>query len=111
MLMDINSKQRLKLSIVFFSLIFILSACANLRVVAKYDSDNPVPTTVTKTSYFWGLRQPVDVRPDPSCKSICQVTAKTNAGQIIVSFITLGIVVPQTIEYFCCAEEPKPGEI
>jgi hypothetical protein len=109
--MDANSKQRLKLSILFFSLIFILSACANLRVVAKYDSDNPVPTTVTKVSYFWGLRQPVDVRTTSSCRSICQVTAKTNAGHIIVSFITLGIVVPQSMEYFCCAEEPKPGEI
>lgn len=109
--MNVASRQRLKLAILFIGLIFMFSACANLRVVAKYDSDNPVPTTVTKVSYFWGLRQPVDVRTDPSCKSICQVTAKTNAGQVIVSFITLGIVVPQTIEYFCCAEEPKPGEI
>ena len=55
MLMNSNSKLRLKLSILFFSLILILSACANLRVVAKYDSDNPVPTTVTKVSYFWGI--------------------------------------------------------
>ncbi|WP_373523781.1 Bor/Iss family lipoprotein [Aquiflexum sp.] len=109
--MNIDPRQRLQLAVFFFSLIFLLSGCSNLRVVAKYDSDNPVPTTVTKVSYFWGLRQPVDVRTASSCKSICQVTAKTNAGQIIVSFITLGIVVPQTIEYFCCAEEPQPVEI
>lgn len=109
--MNVDLRQRLKLALLFLGLIFLLSACANLRVVAKYDSDNPVPTTVTKVSYFWGLRQPVDVRTDVSCKSICQVTTKTNPGQIIVSFITLGIVVPQTLEYFCCADEPKPGEI
>ncbi|WP_373497682.1 hypothetical protein [Aquiflexum sp.] len=109
--MKADSKRNLKPIILFLGLIFIFSACANLKVVAKYDSDNPVPTTVTKVSYFWGLRQPVDVRTDPSCKSICQVTARTNAGQIIVSFITLGIVVPQTLEYFCCAEEPNPVEI
>jgi hypothetical protein len=109
--MYVDPRQRLKLALLFFGLIFILSSCANLRVVTKYDSDNPLPTTVSRVSYFWGLRQPVDIKADPSCKSICQVTAKTNAGQIIVSFITLGIVVPQTLQYFCCAEEPKPVEI
>mgnify|MGYP006150931555 FL=1 len=97
--------------LILFSLIFYLASCANLRIVSKYDSDNPAPVQVNRTTYFWGLRQPVDVKTEASCKSICQITVKTNVGQILISVITLGIVVPQSVEYFCCPEVPIPGEI
>lgn len=89
----------------------LVSSCANLRVISKYDSDNPVPVKVTRVSYFWGLQQPVDVTTGPDCKSMCQVKVKTNFGQVFLSAITLGIVLPQTMEYYCCATEPIPGEI
>lgn len=93
------------------SLAFLLTSCANLRVIAKYDSDNPVPVKVTSVSYFWGLQQPVDVSTGPDCESICQVKVKTNFGQVFLSAITLGIVLPQTMEYYCCATEPEPGKL
>jgi hypothetical protein len=92
-------------------LLLTFTSCANLRVISKYDSDNPVPVTVTRVAYFWGLQQPVDVVTGPDCKSMCQVKVKTNFGQVFLSAITLGIVIPQTMEYYCCATEPKPGEI
>lgn len=106
-----NSFQQLKSFLIFVFFVFLMSSCANMRIVSKYDSDNPAPIQVNRTSYFWGLRQPVDIKTDPTCKSICQVTVKTNAGHIILSAITLGIVVPQSVEYFCCPEIPIPGEL
>jgi hypothetical protein len=106
-----KSFQQLKSFLIFVFLILLMSSCANMRIVSKYDSDNPAPIQVNRTSYFWGLRQPVDIKTDPTCNSICQITVKTNAGHIILSAITLGIVVPQSIEYFCCPEIPIPGEL
>lgn len=109
--MKMKSMQTIRYLMVAISLVFALSSCANLRVISKYDSDNPVPVKVTRVSYFWGLQQPVDVVTGPDCKSMCQVKVKTNFGQVFLSAITLGIVLPQTMEYYCCATEPNPGEI
>lgn len=98
------------LFLMFFGIMLLLASCANLRIVSTYDSDNPAPVQVNRTSYFWGLRHPVDVKTDLTCKSICQITVKTNAGHVLISAITLGIIVPQSVEYFCCPEIPIPGE-
>ncbi|MCL6259413.1 Bor family protein [Aquiflexum sp. TKW24L] len=107
-----KSYQFRSLSVLFlFYFLFLMASCANLRIVSKYDSDNPAPIQVNRTSYFWGLRQPVDIKTEANCKSICQITVKTNAGHILLAAITLGIVVPQSVEYFCCPEVPIPGEI
>ena len=89
----------------------VFTSCANVRVVNRYDSDSPVPNVVRKTSYFWGLRQPNDIQTDPTCSSICMVTAKSTFGNVFIAAITLGIVVPLTIEYECCPFEPTPDEL
>lgn len=78
------------------------------KVVTRYDSDSPVSRRLTRWNYFWGLKQPVDVQPEAPCASICQVKAKTNFGQILISAVSLGIAVPMTIEYDCCPTEPEP---
>jgi len=104
-------QQKFNSYLILTCLVFLMASCANLRIVSKYDSDNPAPVMVNRTSYFWGLRQPLDVKTEASCKSICQIKVKTNAGHILIAAITLGIVVPQSVEYFCCPEIPIPGEI
>ncbi len=88
----------------------MLSGCMQMRIVAFNDSNNPVPERVTRTTLFWGLGQKEGIKTPEGCTSICKVTAKTNMGQILLSTITLGIVVPQTIEYSCCPFEPPPAE-
>lgn len=85
-----------------------LTSCAHVRIVARYDSDSPVPIVVKKTAYFWGLKQPNDIQTDPTCSSICNVTAQSTFGNVLIAAITLGIVVPFTIEYNCCPFEPEP---
>lgn len=92
-------------------MLFILSSCMSTHIVAKHDSDNPVPEQVTKWNYFWGLVQPEVVETGSLCKSICQVTVKNNLGYILLSAATLGIVVPTSVEYECCAHEPDPGDL
>ena len=84
-----------------------------LRVVATPDSDRPRvddETTVKRTIYFWGLKQPVDIRTKPPCKSICTVETTTNFGSVALSFLTLGIVVPQRLQYTCCPFDPREEE-
>ncbi len=102
---------QLNLIILAIIILNMATSCANLRVVSKYDSDNPVPNHITRTSYFWGLKQPRDIQTDPSCPSICIVTVRSSAENVFLAAITLGIVVPVTLEYQCCPIEPEPGEL
>lgn len=89
----------------------LFSGCMNMRIVAQYDSNNPVPVSETSWVLFWGLLQPNDTSTDENCESICKVTSKSTIGHILVSAATLGIAVPLTIEYECCAYEPPIDEM
>ncbi|MDX1479418.1 MAG: hypothetical protein R3301_17005 [Saprospiraceae bacterium] len=98
--------------LVVAALLLSMMSCMSMRVVAKYDSNNPVPHKETRWAYFWGLKQPVDIRTDPLlCESICSVTTKANIGTILVSAVTLGIAVPMKVEYTCCPDVPDPGNL
>lgn len=96
----------------FSILLIISSGCATTNVVTKYDcntvANNPVNSKTT-WSFAWGLVQPKDV--DPHCENsfnhMNKVSVKTNAGFILLSVVTLGIVIPQRVEW-CCAP-PEPG--
>jgi len=92
-------------------ILLLLSSCMNMRVVAEYDSNNPVPEKVTKVAWVWGLVQPKDIKTDSNCESICMVTTQNNLGYILISAVTLGIIVPLSIEYHCCAFDPGEGDI
>jgi hypothetical protein len=86
------------------------TGCMHLRVVAKDDSSHPVAIRVRHSAYFWGLKQRENIRTPERCNTICKVETTTNMGDIIISFLTLGIIVPQTLEYSCCPFEPTPAE-
>lgn len=88
----------------------LLAGCMNMRVVSQYDSSNPVPEKVTRWTWFWGLKQAVDVKTDQQCSSICMLTVKNNLGYAIIATLSLGIAVPMTVEYSCCPFEPEPAE-
>jgi hypothetical protein len=102
--------KKLIFSMYVVMMTFGFSSCMQMRIVAFNDSNNPVPEKVTRTTYFWGLKQREGIRTPEGCSSICSVTTKTNMGQILLSTVTLGIVVPQTVEYSCCPYEPPPAE-
>ncbi len=109
--MCMNKRSILRLFSSHLVILVLFSGCMNMRLVAKYDSSNPVPKNVTKWTWFWGLQQPNDVVTDASCASICMLTAKTNFGYLLISTLSLGIAVPLRVEYSCCPNEPPPGDL
>ena len=92
-------------------LLFLLlfSSCSvSDKVVSHYNTDQPARaktlTHVGKThwSFLWGILKQGDWAA--GCQqgsNMSQVRVKTNPGFIIISFITLGIAVPQKLEWDC----------
>src|SRR6188768_1013986 len=96
-----------------------LSACkVSDTVVSRTNSDLPQQAHhlshqgKTHWSYFWGI---ISNEPWPAgCQQgsdMSRVRVTTNAGFIIVSFISLGIVIPQRLEWDCAQVVREPGTI
>ena len=99
--------------------LLVFSSCAvSDTVVAHYNSDRPANAKhlshVGKThwSYFWGLLKQSDW--PAGCQkgsNMSKVTVKTNPGFVLISVVTLGIVVPQKLEWDCGPPARNTGEI
>jgi Bor protein len=91
-------------------------SCSTTRVVSKYDCDtfenNPINKKTT-WAFLWGLVQPKDINPKCDARSnhMNKVTVKNNLGFAILSVVTLGIVMPQRIEWCCAPYSPAPGTL
>ncbi|QIL74949.1 hypothetical protein [Hymenobacter sp. HDW8] len=77
------------------------------RVATIYDCDtvvNDPNSTKVVTSYFWGLRQPADIKPpcDSRSNHLNSVTVNTNFGYFLLSLVTVGVVTKQRVTW-CCA--------
>ncbi len=89
-------------------------SCTTTRIVSKYDCDtfanNPLNKKTT-WSFAWGLVQPKDINPkcDKRSDHMNSVTVKNNLGFALISIATLGIVMPQRVEW-CCAPYSPPTE-
>jgi len=106
---------------IFTSLLvsLVFSSCAVSDTVgAHYNSDQPARAKhlshVGKThwSYLWGLLKQGDW--PAGCQqgaNMSKVTVKTNPGFVLISVITLGIVVPQKLEWDCGPPTRETGEI
>jgi hypothetical protein len=81
------------------------------RVVSLHDSDSVVKNTKTTWSFAWGLVSPKDINAGCESKHLSSATNTTNLGYILLSTITLGIVVPQTIEWECAPPDPPIDEL
>ena len=93
-----------------------LNSCTTTRIVTKYDSDtfanNPLNQKTT-WSFAWGLIQPKDINPkcDSRFNHLNQVTVKNNLGFALISVATLGIVMPQRIEWACAPYSPATDSL
>lgn len=96
-----------------------LSACrVSDTVVSRTNSDLPQQGRhlsrqgQTHWSYFWGLKS-----NDPwvaGCQmgsDMSRVRVTTNAGFILVSFLSLGIAIPQRLEWDCAQAVRPEGQI
>lgn len=63
-------------------------------------------------SYFWGLK-PANNLPAgcPDGSDMSKVRSVTRAEFIIISFLTLGIAVPQQVEWDCAQVVRTPGQL
>ena len=85
----------------------MLAGCMTTRIATGYDCDAAVNTpgsTQLVTSYFWGLKQPTDLRPpcDSRFNHLNGVTVKTNFGNYLLAVVTVGVVTRQRVSW-CCA--------
>ncbi|MBO0357801.1 hypothetical protein J0X19_07575 [Hymenobacter sp. BT186] len=93
-------------------LVGALSGCMTTRVATSHDCDSVVNdpnNTQLVTAYFWGLKQPTDVRPacDPRFSHLNGVTVKTSFGNYLLALATVGIVTRQRVSW-CCAPYTPP---
>ena len=99
---------------ILIGIVLITSGCSTTKVISQYDCDTFANNTVYKRttwSYAWGLVQSKDINPgcDPRFNHLNKVVVKTNLGFAILSTVTLGIVIPQHVEW-CCAPYSPPTD-
>ena len=93
----------------------LLTSCTTTKIVTENDCADAVNINKPRTvyHYFWGLKQAADIKPgcDPRYNHLNSVVIKTSPGQILLSVVTLGIVVPQKLSWCCAPYNPTPGPV
>ncbi len=92
-------KHSIRLQSITLAITLCCTSCMSTRVVSIHDNDSVVKNTKTIWSFAWGLVSPKDIDAKCESKYLSSATNTTNLGCILLSTITLGIVVPQTIEW------------
>ena len=89
-----------------------LASCTQTKVLTSNDCATVLRKDTTVYHYLWGLVQAAEIRPacDPRFNYLNKVVVKTNAGNLLLSLITLGIVIPQKLNY-CCAPPNIPPPV
>jgi hypothetical protein len=85
------------------SLILLGTGCYHYHIMPDRVPVSTDPRSETRVAFLWGLVQPNDIVP-PNCPRtvpLAQVTASTNLGFVFIGALTLGIVLPQDIEWQC----------
>src|ERR1044071_7972280 len=99
-----------------FFIAYTTESCTTTHIVTKYDCDtfanNPLNKRTT-WSFVWGLVQPKDINPkcDSRFNHLNKVTVKNNLGFSLISVATLGIVMPQRVEWCCAPFSPSTGTL
>jgi hypothetical protein len=109
-LLLMNQYKRCSAVLLLFTLLQLTQSCSTTKIVTRYDcntvANNPVNKKTTWT-FAWGLVQPKDI--DPKCETAAnylnKVVVKTNLGFILLSAVTLGVVIPQRVEWCCSPQD------
>jgi hypothetical protein len=108
-----NNKYQTFRSLLFSMILLLVSqSCSTIHIISKYDCNTVANNNVnskTTWTFAWGLVQPKDIDPhcEPSFNHLNKVTVKTNLGFILISAVTVGIVIPQHVEWCCAPQEIK----
>jgi len=103
------------LALLFLTAVSFTSCKVTTRVITSTQSADAasIVRDTTVIHYFWGLKQAADIKPgcDPRFNHLNKVEVRSKLGQSLVSVITLGIVVPQTVSWACAPYNPTPGTL
>jgi hypothetical protein len=94
--------NKLMLTLTTGLLLSLLCSCADLKLVSAYKADSVEVHDTTLVTYFWGIKARTDVPARCDSKAICQVKTTVRPGHVILAVFTLGMVIPQHIEWYCC---------
>lgn len=98
-------------------IIFVITlfSCSQTKIITEYDCADAanVNKDTTVWHYFWGLKQSKDIRPqcDARYNHLNKVVVKTTPGNVLLTIITLGIVIPQRISWCCAPVNTSPGHL
>jgi Bor protein len=86
----------------------LLGGCATHRLVAAHPNPYGEPHRVSSVAFGWGALQK---RTVATCDNslLDEVRVKQNFGQSLLTVLTLGIVMPTTIEYICAKTPVTPA--
>lgn len=86
----------------------MVTGCATHRLVVQHPNPYGEPHSVDSTAFGWGA---VQRRTVAECDNslLDEVRVKQNLGQSLVTVLTLGLVMPTTIEYLCAKTPVADG--
>jgi hypothetical protein len=91
------------------------TSCSSTKIITEYDCADAanINKDTTVWHYFWGLKQSKDIRPqcDKRNNHLNKVEVKTTPGNVLLTVITLGIVIPQKISWCCSPPNLQPGHL
>lgn len=78
----------------------LLGGCATHRLVAAHPNPYGEPHRVSSLAFGWGA---VQKRTVATCDNslLDEVRVKQNFGQSLITVLSLGLVMPTSIEYVC----------
>lgn len=86
----------------------LLGGCATHRLVEPHPNPYGEPHRVNSVAFGWGA---VQKRTVTQCDNslLDEVRVKQNFGQSLISVLTLGIVMPTSVEYVCAKTPVAAG--
>ncbi len=108
-----KSTKQLLVLLICFLLTFSISSCYHYRVTAYKPDPGTEYQRKRVNTFFWGLVQSKDVRPE-NCEqsnALDEVHIINNFGFSLLNVITLGIWCPITVEWKCSKPCQTVGDL
>ncbi|MGI9546573.1 MAG: hypothetical protein ACR2MM_05025 [Flavobacteriaceae bacterium] len=113
--MNFTSQSTHILILLTLCLLISTTSCSVTEVAASEDASTAEglceACEKTTWSFAWGLVEPVPIDPDCRTGTMTKVRSRWNLGFALISVASVGIVIPQRVEWDCAPDDRGPGEI
>lgn len=86
-----------------------LAGCVQQHVIVKEPQRGTELQTHHVNSFFWGATREDVIAENCVSNAMAEVRYRQNTGQLLASFLTLGIWIPAEVQWYC-AKPPVPSE-